>query len=63
MSAPAPDLFPHVCRITGDEFSQYKQTCEVLLDHPKIGGGNIKDFAKKAIRNLLHEILMYTTED
>ena len=25
-------------------FSQYKETCEVLLDDPKIGGDNIKDF-------------------
>ena len=24
-------------------FSQYKETCEVLLDHPKIGGVDIKD--------------------
>ena len=23
-------------------FSQYKETCEVLLDYPKIGGENIK---------------------
>ena len=36
-------------------FSQYKETCEVLLDYPKIGGDNfIEDYAKKAIRNLLH---------
>ena len=36
-------------------FSQYKETCEVLLDYPKIGGDDIiEDFAKKAIRNLLH---------
>ena len=36
-------------------FSQYTETCEVLLDYPKIGGDDIiKDFAKKAIRNLLH---------
>ena len=28
-------------------FSQYKETCEVLLDYPKIGGENIKGFAKK----------------
>ena len=35
-------------------FIQYKETCEVLLDNPKIGGVNIKDFLKKAIRNLLH---------
>ena len=35
-------------------FSQYKETCELLLDYPKIGGGNIKEFAKKATRNVLH---------
>ena len=36
-------------------FSQYTETCEVLLDYPKIGGDDIiEDFAKKAIRNLLH---------
>ena len=35
-------------------FSKYKETCEVLLNYPKIGGGNIKEFAKKAIMNILH---------
>ena len=36
-------------------FSQYKETCEVLLDYPLIGGGDIiEDYAKKTIRNLLH---------
>ena len=36
-------------------FSKYKETCEVLLDDPKIGGNDvIKDYAKKAIKNLLH---------
>ena len=35
-------------------FSQYTETCEVLLDYPKIGGVDIKDVSKKAIRNLLH---------
>ena len=35
-------------------FSQYRETCEVLLDDPKIGGDDIiEGFAKKAIRNLL----------
>ena len=34
-------------------FSQYKETCELLLDYPKIGGDHIKEFSKKAIRNLL----------
>ena len=34
-------------------FSQYKETCEVLLDYPKMCGGvNVKDYAKQAIRNL-----------
>ena len=36
-------------------FSQYKETFEVLLDDPKLGGENIKLFTKKAIRNLLHD--------
>ena len=36
-------------------FSQYKENFEVLLDYPKIGGDDIiEDYAKKAIRNLLH---------
>ena len=36
-------------------FSQYTETCEVLLDYPKIGGDDvIEDDTEKAIRNLLH---------
>ena len=36
-------------------FSQYRETCRVLLDYPKIGGDDvIEEYAKKAIRNLLH---------
>ena len=35
-------------------FSQNKKTCKVLLDYPKIGGEDIRDYVKKAIRNLLH---------
>ena len=35
-------------------FSRYTETCEVIIDYPKIGGGDIEDDAKKAIRNLLH---------
>ena len=36
-------------------FSQYTETCEVLLDYPKIGGDDvIEDYVKKDIRNLLH---------
>ena len=36
-------------------FSQYRETCQVLLDYPKIvGDGVIEDYAKKSNRNLLH---------
>ena len=35
-------------------FSHYTETCEVLIDYPRIGGEDIKYFARKAIRNLLH---------
>ena len=36
-------------------FSQYRETCEVLLDYPRIVRNDvIEDYAKKAIRNLLH---------
>ena len=36
-------------------FSQYRETCEVLLDYPKIGGDDvIEDYSKESIRNLLH---------
>ena len=36
-------------------FSQYTETCEVLLDYPKIGGNDvIEDYSKKAIINLLY---------
>ena len=35
-------------------FSQYRETCEVLLDYLKIGGDDvIEHYAKKDIRNLL----------
>ena len=36
-------------------FSQYRETCEILLDYPKIGGDDIiEDYAKKYIRNLFY---------
>ena len=36
-------------------FSQYTETCDVLLDYPKIRGDDIiEDYSKKSIRNLLH---------
>ena len=45
-------------------FSQYTDTCEVLLDYPKIGGDDIIEYyAKKATRNFFMQSLMYTAED
>ena len=35
-------------------FSQYRETCEVLIDYPKTGGRDVKDYSKQAIINLLH---------
>ena len=35
-------------------FSQYRETCEVLLYFTKIGGDGVKYYAKQAIRKLLH---------
>ena len=34
--------------------SQYTENCEVITDYAKIGGDDIEDYAKKAIRNILH---------
>ena len=45
-------------------FSQYRETCEVLLDYPKIGGDDIiEDFAKRLLGIFCMPILMYTAED
>ena len=27
--------------------SQYTETCELIIDYPEIGGGDIEDYAKK----------------
>ena len=36
-------------------FSQYTETCEVILDYPKIGGDDvIEDYTKKAMIKILH---------
>ena len=45
-------------------FSQYRETCEVLLDYPKIRGDDvIEDYAKRLSETFCMQILMYTTED
>ena len=43
-------------------FSHYKETCEVLLNDPKIGGEDIKYYFTKEIRNILYEKLMSIVE-
>ena len=35
-------------------FSQYTEIFEVITDYPKIGGCDIEDYTKKAIRDILH---------
>ena len=35
-------------------FSQYKETCQVLLDYTTIGGEDINDYVNKTISNILH---------
>ena len=35
-------------------FSQYTETCEVIIDDPKIGWDDIEYYEKKAIRNISH---------
>ena len=35
-------------------FAQYTETCEVIIEYTKIGGGDIEDYTKKAIRNIFH---------
>ena len=39
-------------------FSHNKETCEVLLDYQKIGGGDIKDFIKMPLGIFCMPILM-----
>ena len=34
-------------------YSRYTETCEVILDYPKMGGEGIKDISKKSIRDIL----------
>ena len=40
-------------------FSKYTETCEVIIDDPKIGGENITEFAKKPFGIFCMQILMY----
>ena len=45
-------------------FSQYRETCEILLDYPKIGGDDVIEYyAKSLSENFCMQTLMYTAED
>ena len=44
-------------------FYQDKETCEIILDYPKVGGENIKEFSKKSIRNILHANIYVHSRD
>ena len=35
-------------------FSQYTETCNVIIDYPKIGGDDIEDYDNNSKRNILH---------
>ena len=41
-------------------FSQYTETCEVLLYYPRTGGEDIEDFTKSALGIFCMQIFMYT---
>ena len=44
--------------------SQYRETCELLLDYPKIGGDDvIEDYSKRLSGTFCMQTLMYTAED
>ena len=45
-------------------FSQYTETCEILLYYPRNEGEDIEDFSRDSIRDILHaNIYVYTAED
>ena len=42
-------------------FSQYKETCDVILDYPKVGGDDIiEDYEKRPSGTFCMQTLMYT---
>ena len=44
-------------------FSQYTETCEVILDYPNIGVEDITYFQKSPLGIFCMQIVMYTEED
>ena len=50
--------------LLGMIFSQYRETCGVLLDYPKMVGDDIiEDYAKRKSVIFCMQTLMYTAED
>ena len=43
-------------------FSQYTETCEVIIYYPKIGGDDIEYYEKISLGIFCMQILMYTPE-
>ena len=41
-------------------FLQYTETCELILDYPNIGGGDIEDYTKIPLGIFCMKTLMYT---
>ena len=63
-STTASDLFSHLYWLTWYDFSQYIETCEVLLDYPKMGGGGmLRIMQNRPLENFCMPIVMYTAED
>ena len=44
-------------------FSQYRETCEVLLDYPKIGGGMLIIIKNRPLETFCVQIVVYTAGD
>ena len=44
-------------------FSFYTEICEIIIDDPKIGEDDIKDDAKRSIRNISHANIDLHKED
>ena len=43
--------------------SQYRETCEVLLDYPKLRGGMLRIMQNRPLENFCMPIVMCTSED
>ena len=51
-----PDLFLTFVESLEMTFSQYTETCGIIIDYLKIVGEGIEDYSQKAIRNLFDRV-------